>query len=130
MMAAMAPISAVTSTITMMTRTWAGVPLLFPGTALTVGGEGVAVAGVATVGVGVGAAVGCGEGAGVDVKNQVIFGSGIGVGVFSGVWPYPIAGGKIGVTPPLSSVPIVTTGSTTVMWNLSDALSPLESVTM
>ena len=111
----------------MMTQTRAGDPPLSPGAASSVGvAVGVAVA--ARVEVGVGAATGCGDGVAVGVKNQVIFGSGIGVGVVSGICLYPIAGGKSGVTPPLSSVPTVTTCSTTVMWNLNDTLSPSESV--
>ena len=105
--------------------TVAGVATVKVGVGDAVGrGEGVVVG----VGCGVGAAVGFSEGVGVSVSDQVVVGGGIGVGVVSGVWPYPIAGGKIGVTSPLAPVSTVTTCSTTVMLNLSDALLPSELV--
>ena len=128
----------------MMTQTWTGAPPLSPCAALamdvTVDGDGVAVAAKVEVDIGdavgrcVGvdcggsAAVGRGDGVGVSVNDQAVVGGGIGVGVGSGGWPYPIAGGKIGVTSPLAPVSTVTTCSTTVMLNLSDALSPSELV--
>ena len=79
-------------------------------------------------GEGFGVDVGCGAGVGVNARDQVVVGGRIGVGVGSGVWPYPMADSKGGVTVLLSSVSTATTGSATVMWNLSDALSPSESM--